>query len=265
VFSLLRNFSPVAFFSNPPGRVRGIGLFATIVGVVLVLGIALASTRAVGQAIVSDSDISHVVEVMGEGPIYRWEKPIRFQVVGLMSPWTRGLFHGAVAKIARSTGLDIAEASDPKDINTWFIFVNDIRSVATLDDIKVLMKESGETEEAYNKRVASWPDTAVTRMKRSVNGGEMVYFAAMANPTLLEVASWERLFLVVVYQSVATINNASDLSRKSLMNRGWDPQSMPSELDIELVRAIYSDEFPFDPKDAGGSIAELIKVIRNRN
>ena len=125
----------------------------------------LNSNEGVGQVMVGEREISHVIEVMGEGPIYRWEKPIRFQLLGIKSPRVVGLFHGAVAKIASTTGLDIAEGSDAKELNAWFIFAEDLRSVATLNEVKPLIKESRETEEAYNKRVASWPDTAVYRMK----------------------------------------------------------------------------------------------------
>ena len=91
----------------------------------------------------------------------------------------------------------------------------------------------------------------------------MAYFAAIANPAILEEESWERLFLLVIYQSLATIDYASDLSPNSLMNRSWDALPMPSDLDIKLVRAIYSDKFPFDPEGAGGSIANLVKLLRN--
>ncbi|MDE0539496.1 MAG: hypothetical protein OXH94_12315 [Rhodospirillales bacterium] len=203
----------------------------------------------------------HVQTIFNGETIYRWEQPVRFQLIGLSGPTVLGLFSGAVAKVATATGIDIREESDPKKINSWLIFVDDIKAAAKVPDVVPIMRPIGESDAEYIARVNSWDDNLVLIFNRGIKHGRMHFSTALVNATLLDPGSLERLFLTVLYRSLANLDAGSDHISNSLMNSGWTPHSMPSFQDLKIINAIYSDEFPYQPDTTGGAVDDLVNLL----
>ncbi len=219
------------------------------------------ATEAAENTTVDESTQKHVWRIFAGVRVIRWETPIRYQLQGITTSYHVNLFHNAVSRIARLTGVDIKQGSSAQEMNTWFLFSADFKGAVKIPSVRNLLKLPGESDEDFDRRANSWPADSLSRIHRFMDGGKFRYFAALVNPLLVNESSLERLFMTIIYQSLSNIDYYSDYSEDSLMNTGWSPLKEPSEVDIKIIRLIYDSKFPFRPDDDGGKVTDLLEMF----
>ena len=232
-----------------------------VIGVIMMFADDVRAAEATENTEVDESTQKHVWRIFDGLRVIRWESPIRYQMLGITTQRHVDLFHNTVSRMADLTGVDIKPGSDGREMNTWFLFSPDFRATAKIPAVRNLLKLAGESDRDFDRRVSGWPDDSLSQIHRGMDGGKFRYFAALVNPLLVNESALERLFMTIIYQSLANIDHYSDFSEGSIMNTGRAPLKEPSEVDLKIIRLIYDSKFPFRPDDDGGKVTDLLKML----
>ena len=226
----------------------------------LILALSLLTPESMMAQTKDQSIEAQLRAVFKTERVLRWEAPIRYQMLGITTPQHVNLFHATATNVAVWTGADFSRGTSSAEINVWFLFSPDFKQAARIDAVRNVMALPGENKEAFLKRADSWGDDTITYINRGIDEGKFRYVAMLINPLLFGEDSLQRLFLTTIFQSLTNVDHRSDELRPSVMNRGWKPMSRLQDVDIDLIRAIYDADYPYDPK-RGGSLSQLIDRI----
>lgn len=209
-------------------------------------GLGKAEREAAQERIVRHLIHMYSSKDLDRAIVRKWNKPIRYYYGAFPREADRAWFEATMRYFAELTGPTVERSEEVReDVDLWLIFTNDFKTQMSAGVLRRTFQEEGESDAAFEARVASVPATGAGMRKMGTVDDTVGSYVAVINAAAVPEADIPGLVMKEIFRAFTFSDGSdgSDAIRPSVANTELlpRPDRLPS-IDEAFLRALYSED-----------------------